>query len=39
VAGVTAFLDFDSRFEGEADAVADIYRAMVMAKGRRSSGM
>jgi hypothetical protein len=31
-AGVTAFLDFDGRFESEADAVADIYRAMVWAK-------
>jgi hypothetical protein len=31
-AGVSAFLDFDSRFEGEADAVADIFRAMMEAR-------
>jgi hypothetical protein len=35
-AGVSAFLDYDSRFEGEAEAVADIYRAMVTV-GRRPS--
>jgi hypothetical protein len=30
-AGVSVFLEFDSRFEDEADVVADIYRAMVSA--------
>jgi hypothetical protein len=36
-AGVTAFLEFDSRYESEADAVTDIYRAMIKAKRHRPS--
>jgi hypothetical protein len=35
-AGVSAFLEYDSRFENEACAVEDIYRAMVTAKGHHS---
>jgi hypothetical protein len=37
-AGVSAFLEYDSRFENEACVVEDIYRAMVMAKDRHSLG-
>ena len=36
-AGVIALSEFDDRFEGEEEAVADIFRAMVTAKVRRSS--
>jgi hypothetical protein len=35
-AGVSAFLEYDSRFENEACVVEEIYRAMVMAKDRHS---
>jgi hypothetical protein len=31
-AGVTAFLNFDSRFESEVEAVMDIYKALVTAR-------
>lgn len=31
-AGLLAFSEYDDRFEGEEEAVANIYRAMVMAK-------
>ena len=36
-AGVTAFLNFDSRFESEVEAVMDIYKAMVTARYHHSS--
>jgi hypothetical protein len=36
-AGVVALSGFDDRFESDADAVADIFRAMVRARDHRSS--
>jgi hypothetical protein len=36
-AGVIALSEFDDRFEGEEEAVVDIFRAMVTAKVRRPS--
>jgi hypothetical protein len=36
-AGVSVFLEYDSRFENEACVVEDIYLAMVKAKGCRPS--
>jgi hypothetical protein len=36
-AGASALFDHDSRFEGEEEAVARIFRAMIMARDCRSS--